>query len=68
MPSCEPLWPAAAACWESRQFRKRAAATGGAEAGGRGGGEKVALSFLSVADGEEYAYLTYERIFNEMSG
>jgi len=29
MPSCEPLWPAAAACGESRQRRERAAATGG---------------------------------------
>jgi hypothetical protein len=29
MPSCEPLWPAAVACGESRQRRERAAATGG---------------------------------------
>ena len=35
MPRCEPLWPAAAACWGSRQ-RRAAAAGGGGRQGRRG--------------------------------
>jgi hypothetical protein len=47
MPSCEPLWQAAAACWESRQRRERAAAAGG---GGRKGWRgKSGLVFPSRA-------------------
>jgi hypothetical protein len=47
MLSCEPRWQAAAACWESRQRRERAAAASGTE--GVAGKKWLCISFSEAA-------------------